>query len=214
MKKIDVLEKLGRKEVKAEDIAKNAIKRPDLLPQILNGISSENATIKFRSAKTLMVISEKNPAILYSKMDFFINLLNSENNILKWTAIDVVGNLVSIDSKNNFDKIFKKYYSLISDESMITVGHVIDNSGKIAKAKPNLTQRITNELLRMEKIPLASNLTEECKNILLGKVILAFEKYFDQIENKDDVISFVKRQLHNSRNATRVKAEKFLTKLG
>lgn len=186
------------------------MKDSGLLPEIFNGISSENPRIRMKSAKILRVISEKNPKILYSKMDFFVNLLDSPNKILRWIATDVIGNLTSIDSKNKFDKIFKKYYSLLSAESMITVGHVVDNSGKIAKAKPHLTQKITSELSKIEEIPTSPHLTQECKNILLGKTILAFGMYFDQIENKDSVISFVKRQLDNTRNATKVKAERFL----
>jgi len=206
VEKIDILEKLGKKEIKAEDMAKIVIKDPGLLPEIFNGISSENPRIRFKSAKTLRVISEKIPEILYSKMDFFINLLDTQNRILKWNAIDVIGNLTSIDSKNEFDEIFKKYYSFLSAESMITVAHVVDNSEKIAKAKPHLTEKITHELFKVEKIPR----NQECKNILLGKAILAFGMFFDQIENKDDVISFVKRQLNNARNATKAKAEKIL----
>ena len=182
------------------------IKDPSLLPEIFNGISSENPRIKFKSAKILRVVSEKNPEILYSRIDFFVNLLDSENRILKWTTIDVIGNLTSIDSKNKFDKIFKKYYSFLSADSMITIGHVVDNSGKIAKAKPHLTQKITSELLQLEKMPTTPHLTQECKNILLGKTISAFSTYFGQIENQKNVISFVKRQLNNTRNATRVKA--------
>ena len=212
MERIDIVEKLGTKEITAVDIAKNVIKDPGLLLEIFNGISSKNSRIRFKSAKILRVISEKNPEILYSKMDFFIDLLDSENRILKWIAIDVVGNLTSIDSKNRFDKIFEKYYSFLLAESMITVAHIVDNSGKIAKAKPHLTQRITSELLKIEKIPTRPHLTQECKNILLGKVILAFGMYFDQIENKDSVISFVKRQVNNTRNATKAKAEKFLNR--
>ena len=204
------MEKLGKKETKAEDIAKNAIEDPDLLPEIFKGVSSENPRIKFKAAKTLRILSERNPKMLYSKMDFFINLLDSENRILKWIAMDVIGNLASVDSENKFDKIFKKYYGFLSAASMITVGHVVDNSGKLAKAKPHLTEKITIELLKIEKIPTKPPLTQECKNILLGKTILAFGMYFNQIENKDDVISFVKRQLNNTRNATKVKAEKFL----
>jgi hypothetical protein len=96
---------------------------------------------------------------------------------------------------------------------MITVAHVVDNSGKIAKARPQLTQRITNELLKIENIPTKPHLTQECKNILLGKTILAFSMYFDQIEKKDKLVSFVKRQVNNTRNATKVKAEKFLKKI-
>ena len=204
------MEELGKKEVKAEDIAKNVIEDPDLLPELFKGISSENSRIRFKAAKTLRIISERNQKMLYSKMDFFINLLDSKNRILKWTAIDVIGNLASVDSENKFDKIFKEYYGFLSAASMITVGHVIDNSGKVAKAKPHLTEKITSELLKIEKIPTKPPLTQECKNILLGKAISAFGTYFNQIDNKDDVISFVKRQLNNTRNATKVKAEKFL----
>jgi hypothetical protein len=36
--------------------------------------------------------------------------------------------------------------------------------------------------------------------------------YIDQIENKDEVISFVERQLNNSRRTAKLKAEKFLKK--
>jgi hypothetical protein len=206
------MKELEKEETKVEDEAENVMKDPNLLPEIFDGISSENPSVKFKSAKILRIISERNPQILYSRMDFFVNLLDSENNILKWIAIDVIGNLTPVDSENKFDKMFKKYYSFLSDESMITISHVLDDSGKIAKAKPHLTKKITNELLKIERAAPSTHITQECKNILLGKAILAFGMYYDKIENKDEVISFVKRQLHNTRNATKTKAEKFLEK--
>ena len=204
--------KLGEKATTANDIAKNVIKDSSLISDIFNGIYSKNPRVRFTSAKTLRIISEKNPKMLYSRMDFFTNLLDSENKILKWIAIDVIGNLTYVDLKNKFAKIFEKYYSLLSAESMITIGHVVDNSAKIARAKPHLTQKITSQLLTIEDIPTTAQITQECKNILLGKAILAFDMYFDQIENKNDVISFVRRQLNNNRNATKKKAAKFLKK--
>lgn len=210
MKESKILDKLGKKEIQAEDLSDKVLRNTDLLPEIFNGISSANPRIKFKSAKILRILSEKNPKMLYSKMDFFINLLNSENNILKWEAIDVIGNLSSVDSKNMFDKIFGNFYDLLSDESMITAGHVIDNSGKIARAKPHLQNKITKELLKVEKIQYE---TSECRNILLGKVILSFSQYIGQVDNKEKMISLVKRQLKNSRKATRAKAEKFLIKV-
>lgn len=209
---LSILNSLAKKEVKAEYITKDVLKNPSLLPDLLTGVSSENARIKFKSAKTLRIISEENPKMLYSKMDFFTNLLDSKNKILRWIAIDVIGNLASVDSENKFHRIFEKYYSLLSDESMITIGHVIDNSGKITRAKQHLTQKITSKLLNLETI-LKPYLTKECRNILLGKVILALGEYFDQIQNKDEVISFVKTQLNNNRNATKKKAESFLRKI-
>lgn len=211
MKELDIFDDLGKKEIKAEDLAERIMKNPSFLPEILKGISSENARIKFKSAKILRIISEKNPEMLYPKMDFFVDLLDSENNIVKWNAMDVIANLTFVDSKNMFDKIFEKYYGFLYEGSLITAGHVVDNSGKIANAKPNLQSRITGELLKVEEIPLP---TEECRNILLGKVVLSFGQYVDQVENKEEMISLVKRQLNNTRNATKKKAEKFLKRFG
>jgi len=204
-----MLGELNRKQDNSESLARMIVKNPNRLSVVFNGISSENPRIKFRSAKVLRILSEKNPKLLYSKIDFFIDLLDSENNIIRWNAMDTIANLAVVDSKNKFNKIFKKFYGLLYEGSLITASHVVDNSGKIAGAKPNLQSKITNELLKIEKVPLP---TEECRNMLLGKTIVAFDMYYDQIQNKDKVISFVKRQLTNSRNATKVKAEKFLNK--
>jgi hypothetical protein len=79
---------------------------------------------------------------------------------------------------------YSKFYGLLYEGSLITASHVVDNSGKIAVAKPNLQSKITNELLKIEKIPLP---TEECKNILLSKTIVTFDMYFDKIQNKKEV---------------------------
>jgi len=54
--------------------------------------------------------------------------------------------------------------------------------------------------------------TDECRNIALGKVILAIGSYFDRLKDKKIVIEFVEQQTKNTRNATKKKAEKFLRK--
>ena len=209
--RLSISDMLGKKEIKAEDVARNVMKNPRLLPELFKGTSSESARTRFNSAKTLRIMSEENPEMLYSKMEFFINLLNSENRILKWIAIDIIGNLSSVDTENKFDEIFNKFYGLLADESMITAGHVIDSSGKIARAKPYLQHEITKELLRVETIEYR---TSECRNILLGKVISSFCQYIDQIDDAEKMVSLAKRQLANPRGATRAKAEKFLSTHG
>lgn len=213
MRRIDISEELGKKETEAADIAYKVVKNPDLLPELLNGISSATARTRFASAKILRMISDKNPEILYPSMDFFVNLLDSENNILKWNAMDIIANLTVIDSENKFNRLSKRFYGFLYDGSLITAGHVVDNSGKIALAKPELQDEITKELLKVEKIPLP---TEECRNILIGKTIKAFDAYYGEVKDKrrkDKMVSFVKSKLDNPRKATKSKAQKFLRKL-
>jgi hypothetical protein len=201
---VSLSEKQGSK-----GIAEKAIKNPELLEELFNGIFSKSPRTKFGSAKALRIISEKNPNLLYSRMDLFIKLLGSENTILKWIAIDIVANLTAADTNDDFNRTFVKFYSYLYEGSLITAGHVVDGSGKIVLSKPELADRITEKLLKVEEIPLP---TSECRNILIGKTINAFGMYFHKIENKDEIIAFVKRHLNNSRNATRKKAERFLTK--
>jgi len=210
MKGLCILDKLKERETNVEELAREAIKNKELLHELFNGISSANPRIKFGSAKILRIVSERNPKILYPSMEFFVNLLDNENNILKWNAMDIIANLTVVDSHNKFNRLFKKFYGYLYEGSLITAGHVVDNSGTIALAKPELQGEITKELLRVEEIPLP---TEECRNILIGKTMKTFNVYYDKIKDKDEVISFVKRQLKNSRKATKDKAEKLLEKL-
>ena len=206
MEEIDILEELENKENKPEDYVEHVMNNLKLIPTIIGGMQSSRARVRFGSAKMLRIISEKDPQLLYPHMNFFIDLLESENNILRWITIDVIGNLSNVDTKKKFDEIFNRYYALLSNEGMVTVAHIVDNSGKIALAKPYLRDEITKNLLELENI----SRNEECKNILLGKAILSFGMYYDQVDNKDEIISFVKRQLTNPRNSTKKKAEKFL----
>ena len=207
MKEDNILSAFEKKETEVEDITEKVMKNPNLLPELFVGFSSTSPRIKFGSAKTLRIISERNPELLYPRMDFFADLLDSENNILKWITMDIIANLTTIDYRDEFNKLFKKFYSYLYEGSLITAGHVVDNSGKIALSKPELQDEITQELLKIEKIPLP---TKECRNILIGKTIQAFEIYSDRIKDKDEMVSFVKRQLNNPRSATKAKAEKFL----
>lgn len=206
-----MLSRLARKEIADEELAKEAAKSKDSLRQLLHGIASANPRVKFRSAKILRIISQKNPKLLYSSWGLFVKLLDSENNIIKWNAIDIVANLARVDSDRKFDKLFRKFYSaLLYEGSLITAGHVVSGSSTIVKARPDLQGKITQELLKMEKIPLP---TEECRNILIGHTIKAFYAYLDHIKDKNEIASFARGQLNNSRRATKAKAEKLLRKL-
>ena len=72
---------------KPEDLAREAIRDSNLLLEVFKGISLSSPKAKFKSAKILTLISETSPQKLYPKIDFFIDLLDSGNQILKLNAI-------------------------------------------------------------------------------------------------------------------------------
>ena len=203
-----VVAELDQKEDFSGEMAEKAVKNPQLIPVLLNMVCSDITRVKFRSLKVLKIISGKNPEMVYPHVDFFIKLLDNDNKVILWNTMDILANLSTVDSQERINRIFEKFYGFLSDESMVTAGHVVDNSWKIAKAKPEYLNEVTGKLLGLETM----QRDRECKNILLGKAILSFDKYFDEIKDKEEVIAMVKRQSNNSKNATKVKAERFLRK--
>jgi len=205
----ELLQEIAKKETDIDEIADRVINNPELLSEVFQGLESDTARIKYGSEKVLRLISEKEPKILYPHFDFFASLLDNENNFLKWGAIITIANLAAADSEGKFEKIFNKYFAPIPGPKLIPAGNVIGSAAKIALAKPQLTDKIANEVLKVEK---AKYQTTECRNIALGHAIKLFDRFFDQITDKEPVINLVRKQLKNTRNATRKKAEKFLDK--
>jgi hypothetical protein len=207
-----LLQKLENKTMTKQQLLKKVKQNYGLIPEILGGISSSKPAIRYGCAKVLMDLSEEEPEQLYSNMDFFINLLESKYRILTWNAIIIISNLTKVDKEKKFDSIFNKYYSYLDDEYMVTVANVVGNSGKIALAKPYLTQKITDKLLKVENISITPHLSEECKRVITQHAIKTFDTFFPQIEQKDKVISFVKKHINSSRESLRTESEKFLKK--
>jgi hypothetical protein len=159
-----------------------------------------------------MDLSEKYPEKLYPHMDFFIGLLDSKYRILTWNAMTIIANLTKVDEDKKFDAVFDRYYGFLNDAYMVTVASVVVNSARIALAKPHLTQKITNELLKVENISTTPHLTEECKRVIAEHTIKSFALFFDQIEQKGQVISFVESHFDSPRKTLRTTAEEFLLK--
>jgi hypothetical protein len=182
---------------------------PAVCAQVLDGLSAPKASVKFGCAKVLQMVSEDNPRALYPNFARFVALLQNDNKLLQWTAIRVIANLARVDSKAKVERILDRYFAPIRGPVMITAANIIKGSAAIAAAKPHLTRRIIKQLLGVEK---ARYRTDECRNVALGHAIDAFDAFFRQIEARKPVLEFVRRQLANTRRATRRKAERFLKK--
>jgi len=208
----ELLQKLENKSLSKKELLQAVKHNSGMLFVVLNGVSSSKPSIRYGCAKVLTDLSEQQPEKLYPYMDSFVDLLNSKYRILTWNAIAVLANLAKVDKDKKFDAIFNQYFSLLNDKYMVTVANIVGHSSKIALAKPYLIPRITNELLKVENIPTTPHLTEECKRVIAEKTIESFSLFFDKIENRKQVISFVARQIDSPRKTLRNRAEAFLSK--
>ena len=176
----------------------------------LEDLSSKNPKIKYSCIKNLLVVAENNPSSLYPQLDYFVELLGSENQILKWSAIEIIGYLSRVDEEKKVDKLIGKFFGFLNSGELITANHAILALSNIVIAKPRYQDKITDELMKVEHYKYD---TDECRNIAIGKVILALQSYIGDLAEKKEIIKFAKRQTKNTRPATRKKAEQLLKKL-
>ncbi|PVX26906.1 MAG: hypothetical protein CW716_05040 [Candidatus Bathyarchaeum sp.] len=185
-----------------------------LIPLLLEGVAHPKAAVRYGCSKVLMDLSEEHPEKLYQQFDFFVNLLDNKYRILTWNALAIIANLTRADPDNKFDAIFGKYYSFLGNEYMVTVANVVGNSGKIALAKPYLIPEITCQLLKVQTLSTTPHLTDECKRVIAQQAITTFDQFFDKIDQKKQVLSFVQLHANSPRKKLKTVAEKFLKKWG
>jgi len=192
-----------------EEMVSKAVSDTSFIHTLISGLAAKDSS-KLRRAKALNLLSARHPTLLYPHFDFFVSLLDNRHSILKWNAIIILSNLVAIDTKHEFDAVFDKYYHHLWDGDLITASNIIGASGKITSIRPDLRDRITAEILKVEAIPLP---TSECREIARGKALLAFEECFDNLEDNKLIKEFLQGCLQSLRPATRKKAEKLAKKL-
>jgi hypothetical protein len=70
---------------------------------LINEIQTNPKAIKFKCEKILRFISEKSPHLIYPFLNFYSELMHSENSFLKWGAIITIANLAKVDNHNKIE---------------------------------------------------------------------------------------------------------------
>jgi hypothetical protein len=201
---------LGRAASNPRRLARKAMQNPNLLEGLIQGLGADEARVKYGCAKALRIVSEERPELLYPHFDVFLRQLDHENKIFQWDAAFVLSQLVRVDTDDMFAAAFKKYFSPIPGPVMITAANVIRGGARIAQAKPHLADRIAVEVLKAGR---AHYQTPECRNVAIGHVIVALGDFYDLVKETGPVLRFVRRQMKNSRPATRKKTAQFLKRV-
>jgi hypothetical protein len=178
---------------------------------VFEELASKDPKVKYSAAKTLLARAMEDPGSLYPHAGFFVRLMDSDNNVLKWTAIDVIGSLAGADRDGRIAGNAGRLVSFLSAGKLIAANHAIGALASFARVYPDQRPGITRELMDVESHTYD---TDECRNIALGNVIVAIASYFGSIEDRKAVLEFAKRHSSNSRRATAKKMQAFLKKYG
>jgi len=172
--------------------------------------SSKNPKIKYSCAKRCIAFSKEKPELLYADLDFFINLLDNENNIFKWTALQVIGNLSRVDKDKKIDKLIPKLITFINSGKLITASNAILGLAEIARNKPEFKDKIFREFIEVEHYKYN---TLECTNVVIQNLIKTLFIFKDELKDKEYIIEFLKRQKKNIRVKVKILAEELLEQI-
>lgn len=170
-------------------------------------LNSANPKEKYGCAKVLIRIAQENPLLLYPDFPLWSEMLEHANNILKWTAIDLIGYLSAIDTENKINDLFPVLRTLLHGGQLITCNHAIFTFGLIGKNKPEYTRQVIDELLAIQNDTFD---TDECKAIATGKVLDVFKSYGPNLRDTPEVLAFVREATSSRRDSTKKKAESLL----
>ncbi len=205
---VDVADEFRKRGNKAApEVAVAAVKDGATLDRVFAGVASREKKVKNAAALALRIISETHPECITPRIGVISELLDGSDNILKWNATQVVGNLAGADVAQGPDeRLIEQLLRLSVDGTMITAANAVMALGAVAAGRPEFRERITSALLVVDRV----ERNPECRNILIGRVIDALGRYVEQLPDPEPIVEYVRGNLGNSRNSTRKRAEKFL----
>jgi len=181
----------------------------EAIPSMLAALN-EKGTARFKAAKHLQIISRANPALLYPYFQAFAKPVGQ---FLQHRPVErhhYSCSLVQVDTEKRFDHIFERYFARLWDGKLVTAANILENSGRIARNRPDMAEMITHELLNVDRIPLP---TPECREVARGKALTAFAEYIDILKRNRAAKDFVTRCTNSHRASVKKRAEALLQKI-
>jgi hypothetical protein len=205
-----MLPDLNTKDIDIEKLARQALEDPQLRSELLRGLSDKQERVGYNCSRALLLLGEEHPELLYPRWDLFVDLLGSENTYFKLRGVNLIATCVAADTEHRFDDLFDEYYALLDGSGVIAASYVAQNSGKIARVKPDLQDRITDRLLAIDE----THHPAERKDLIKGHALDAFAEYFETSERQAEILDFAKSQLDSKSPKTRKIAKEFLKTWG
>lgn len=185
---------------------------PARMKGLIETIQADKGSGKFFLEKSIRLLSEREPSLVYPYFSEIDLLIESPNNFIKWGGIITLSNLIAVDEENRFEPLFDQYFSLLNADSMITAGNVASNAWKFVMKNPNWEKEITQRLLKVRENTYLykGEPSLECKNIMIGHVLDCFDKYYEVSTLQEKMIAFAESEVKNPRQSVARKAQTFL----
>jgi hypothetical protein len=191
-----------------DQVVRLAVADGAVLRRVLNGLVSKDEKVRYNCYKVLAEIAESQPRVLDPAWDTLVGLLDSPNAFHRATGVNLIAILAGADPEGRFERIFDRYFDLLSDDKVMVARYLAQSAGRIARAKPHLQARIVDRLLRIDRIE------HKHKDLIKADVIASFGEFFEGSPDQERMRAFVEQQVDSSSPTTWKAARQFLDRYG
>ena len=194
----------GGPEANLEPLLEAILKIGQLPVELVDGVASKDEDLRYNCYQVLVAVGQDRPEIVCPYWDSFVELLGSPNAYHRSAAVRLIAYMTPADDRGRFEALFDRYFEFLDDEKILVTRYLVQDAGIIARAKPNLQERVVAKLLSID------DTHHKHKDLIKGDVIQAFEVLFDEYPDQEQLLAFVRDQLSSGSPKTRKAAKAFL----
>jgi hypothetical protein len=192
-------------------LVRQAARDDELLDHLLAGLTEKNETWRYNCFKAVYRLAQENPARVYPCWDQVAASLASDNGYHRAGAALLLPLLLPADKARRFDRIRRRYFALLDDESIVVARYVAQSAAAIAGHRPDLTPAIARVLLEVE----GTHHRASRKELLKSDVIEALERLYPALSPaaQKKTMAFAQALAASSSPRTRKAAGRFQSAL-
>jgi hypothetical protein len=191
-------------------LADDAAGDPEKLSGLMRAVGPERVAqpIREQSAAALKSLAARRPETLLPHWTELEGLLESDNAFSRMIAVHVLALLMPADGGGRTAACLERLFDHLGD--MVSVaGHVLQVAPEIARARPELRDRVTARILELERLAKPDRL-----GLLRSYAIEALDGYLEPAERTLEVVGFVSAGLTEDSPKTRQLAAEVLRRWG
>ncbi len=171
-------------------------------------VCNDSINIYYHSYLILNETTKSEPSLFYCYWDQFALLLKHENSYHRNYGMDLIANLIAVDTDNNFNMIINDYYKQLYDQKISTKKYCICNSERIIKYKPQIAPIVIAKIIDSLRI---NDNSDRHQNFLISEFLKLLSSIdsiiidlIDVNELLEDVLQYtksdkVRREINNYR---------------
>lgn len=178
-----------------------------MIEDLVQALDAGKPCLRYRAAKALRQCSVEHPEQVYPYFRRFVELMDGDNTILRWSSQRILGDLAAADSDHRVEGVLDRLLAPIAGHEMIGASNAIAAAEHIALAQPHLAGRIAAEFLNVRRAHYA---TPECREVVIGHALRSLDRFLQHVPDRRPTLAFARKQLSSPRPAARRYAQRLL----